>query len=70
MIKNEARKKVTVAGGDELLCVKELADRMGHHANFVYAMKSDGFPMPGGRSTVHAALEFLERHPKPRRRRR
>jgi len=74
MIKNEAQKNVTPAlqlpGGDELLCAKELADRLGHHPKYIYSMKRDGFSMPGGVSTVHAALEHLRKHPAPRRRKR
>ena len=64
----ESINHITVPGGDDLLCAKELADRLGHHPNFVYAMKSEGFPMPGNVSTIHAALNWLEHHPKPRRR--
>ncbi len=26
-------------------CVKELADKLGHHASFVYAMRGAGFVM-------------------------
>lgn len=54
--------------GDRLLCCKELAGELGHHVNFVYAMRSGGFVMPGGVSTVNAALIWLEKNPCPRRR--
>jgi hypothetical protein len=62
------RVKIDIPGGDDLLCAKELADRLGHHPNYVYAMKTDGFPMPGGVSTVHTAIAWLEQRPAPRRR--
>ncbi len=47
----------------ELLSVKELADRMNYSENYVRAMKRDGFPMPGRRSTVLDALQWLEKNP-------
>ena len=60
---------MVVENGDRLVCAKELAGELGRHVNFVYGMRSDGFPMPGGVSTVNAALRWLEKNPKPRRRR-
>lgn len=60
--------KLELPGGDDLLCAKQLADRIHKHVSYIYAMKADGFPMPAGLSTPHAALAWLERHPNPRRR--
>ena len=57
-----------VEQGCTLRCAKELADALGHHVDYIYAMKRDGFPMPGGVNTVYAALQWLEDHPHPRRR--
>ena len=34
--------------------------------SFVYAMRAQGFRMPGGLSTEAAALAFLQRFPYPR----
>ena len=70
MTNNKPPENVTVhiAGGDDLVCAKELASRLGHHVNYIYAMKRDGFRMPGGSSTVHAALAWLAVRPMPRRR--
>lgn len=47
----------------QLLSPKELAWRLNRHPNYVYRMKRAGFPMPGYRSTVEAALEWLEANP-------
>jgi len=44
---------------DELLSVKELADRLARNPRYVYAMKRDGFLMPGGRATLAGAIEWL-----------
>jgi len=60
--------RMKIPKGDELLCAKELADRLGHSVDYIYAMKRDGFSMPAGRSTVYAALAHLEQFPAPRRR--
>jgi len=57
-----------IPGGDRLMCAKELAAELGHHVNFIYSMKADGFPMPGGSSTINLALTWLDRNPHPRRR--
>lgn len=50
----------------ELLSIKELARELGRERTYVWAMKCRGFRMPGGRSTVAAAIAWLENHPKPR----
>lgn len=64
MTQNESQKKVTQPSWmDELLCVKELADRIKHTPRYVYAMKRDGFAMPGGLATVRQALDWLADHP-------
>jgi hypothetical protein len=47
----------------QLLSIKELAWRLNRHPNYVYRMKKAGFPMPGYRSTVEAALQWLEDNP-------
>jgi hypothetical protein len=48
-----------------LLGVKELASELGRSRFYVFWMKRRGFPMPGGRSTLAAAIKWLETHPKP-----
>jgi hypothetical protein len=53
-------------GNEELLTAKELAIRLKKSRTYVYAMKARGFRMPGGVSTIGAALVWLTRHPKPR----
>jgi hypothetical protein len=50
----------------ELLSIKELAGELNRGRNYVGAMVRQGFPMPGGRATVQAALDWLAIHPKPR----
>lgn len=47
----------------QLLTIKELAWRLNRHPNYVYRMKKAGFPMPGYRSTLEAALQWLEENP-------
>ena len=48
---------------DEMLCVKELADRIGYSVRFVRAMKRDGFRMPGRRASANQAFEWLAENP-------
>lgn len=45
---------------DNLLTVKELAAALGHHPSFVYAMRSSGFRMVGGKSSAKEAEEWLD----------
>lgn len=58
-----------VPDGDELLSIKELADRLKRSRCYVAAMKRDGFPMPGNRATVNHALHWLTENPLFRQRR-
>lgn len=51
---------------EKLLSVKELASELGRARSYVEAMKSKGFIMPGGRTTVGRALSWLARNPAPR----
>lgn len=53
-----------------LLSVKELAAALSRHPDYVYAMKRDGFAMPGGRATLASAMTWLAEHPRFRVRRR
>jgi hypothetical protein len=47
----------------ELLSVKELADRLKYTPRYVYAMRRDGFEMPGNRASVQMALDWLRENP-------
>jgi hypothetical protein len=49
-----------------LLTSKELAGLLRRHPSFVYGMRRQGFPMPGGTATLAEAREWLLRNPKPR----
>ena len=51
---------------NKLLSIKELSAELGRDRSYVTAMKSRGFRMPGGRSTLASALDWLNRNPKPR----
>jgi hypothetical protein len=53
---------------EKLLSIKELAEALGKHRNYVGAMKARGFEMPGGTATVTEAREWLKNNPHPRRR--
>lgn len=64
------REIVAVIAKVELLTSKELAAALGHHRNYVDAMKRAGFQMPGGMATVDEARAWLARNPPPRARRR
>lgn len=64
MTQSKTQKKVTPPGWmDELLCVKELAERIKRTPRYIYAMKRDGFQMPGGLATVRQALDWLGNNP-------
>lgn len=54
---------------EKLMTVKELADALGRHRNYVTAMNRLGFRMPGGRATLSEARAWLVRNPSPRSRR-
>ena len=47
----------------QLLSVKELAWRLNRHPNYVYCMRRAGFHMPGNRTTLEAAIQWLEENP-------
>ena len=47
----------------EFLRPLQLAARMGCSRNHVWAMRRDGFEMPGGRATVDEARAWLRSHP-------
>lgn len=67
MTKNKTQKNVTpsyfLPDGDELLAVKELAEKLRRTERYVRAMVADGFKMPGGRATANQALQWLIEHP-------
>ncbi|MEQ9823460.1 MAG: hypothetical protein ABQ298_03665 [Puniceicoccaceae bacterium] len=48
---------------EPVLCVKEIADKMGVHVHYVYSMRKAGFRMPGNRATFSEAREWLMAHP-------
>lgn len=50
-----------------LLPPKELAFELRRHVNYVYAMRADGFKMPGGMATLEEARAWLDLHPHPKR---
>lgn len=54
----------------DLLTTKELAAMLKRAPGYVYAMKTRGFPMPGGRARLAEALSWLTKHPQPRAERR
>lgn len=43
--------------------VGELAESLGVNRTYVTRMKYAGFAMPGGRSTIDWALQWLKEHP-------
>jgi hypothetical protein len=51
----------------QLLSVKELSWLLARHPNYVYLMRKAGFRMPGNRTTLEAAIQWLEDHPNWRR---
>jgi len=52
----------------QLLNVGQLAETLGVSACFIKRMRWAGFQMPGGRSTVEWALEWLKANPNFRQR--
>lgn len=46
-----------------LLMVKELADKLRRHENYVYRMRAAGFVMPGGTATLDQARLWLMMNP-------
>lgn len=50
---------------EQLISVKELAMALGRSESYVWAMRRRGFRFIGGRSTLSAALVFLQRVPNP-----
>jgi hypothetical protein len=51
----------------DLLTSKELASALKRSLDYVYAMRKAGFPMPGKRATLAAALVWLTDNPNPTR---
>ena len=51
---------------EQLLTAKELAAALRRHPTYVYAMRKAGFPMPGFRATLSAAIAWVADHPQPR----
>ena len=51
----------------ELLTCKELAAALRRNVSFVWAMRRQGFIMPGGTATLEEARVWLLAHPQPRR---
>jgi hypothetical protein len=49
----------------DLLTSKELAAALKRSLDYVYAMRKAGFPMPGKRATLAAALVWLSDNPSP-----
>jgi hypothetical protein len=48
-----------------LLGVKDLARVLGRSERYIWYMRSRGFRMSGGRSTLDAAIAWLEANPEP-----
>jgi hypothetical protein len=51
---------------EKLLTIKELAAAIGRARSYVAAMKSRGFPMPGGTASVSEARAWQARNPPPK----
>lgn len=51
---------------EPLLSAREIAETIRRHTNYVYAMRRQGFKMPGGRATLTSAMQWLCKHPAPR----
>lgn len=50
---------------NELLTLKELAFALKRSRKYVWFMRQSGFPMPGNRATLEAALKWLAANPNP-----
>lgn len=50
---------------EPLLSAKDLARRLGRSSGYIAAMKRRGFRMRDGRTTLAAALAWLESNPAP-----
>lgn len=50
---------------EELLSIKELAQKLKRSESYIFAMKRRGFKMLAGRTTLSAALKFLSVTPSP-----
>lgn len=50
---------------EELLSIKELAQKLKRSESYIFAMKRQGFRMLAGRTTLSAALKFLAVTPSP-----
>lgn len=50
---------------EELLSIKELAQKLKRSESYIFAMKRRGFKMLAGRTTLSAALKFLAVIPSP-----
>lgn len=51
---------------EPLLTAKEIAAALRRHPTYVYAMRKQGFPMPGFRATLSSAIAWVSEHPQPR----
>ena len=49
--------------GNRLLPAKQLAHELNRSTGYIYAMKRDGFQMPGGSATINQALQWLVENP-------
>ncbi|MBK1877986.1 hypothetical protein [Pelagicoccus mobilis] len=58
---------MNTAKREQLLSVKELAWQLNRHPNYVYLMRKAGFPMPGNRTTLKDAVDWLAENPRWRR---
>ena len=50
---------------EELLSIKELAQKLKRSESYIFAMKRAGFRMVAGRTTITAAIKFLAVCPNP-----
>jgi hypothetical protein len=53
---------------EELLSIKELAQKLKRSVRYVLAMRRRGFRMPGDRTTLTSAIDWLDKNPRPSRR--